>query len=358
MAIIRFQDVTQKALDVVVSNLQEPNYMYQSLFPQEFTSNLSWESLEADGNLTIAADVIAHDASAKLKGRPDAATQTGNIEKISLLNTVGEKALHNLYALSNNPRGLEQQIYNIIFGDIGRSYRGVHMRIEQMAMQGLSTGIIETTSSNNIGINTKATFAIPNGNKTGASVTWATAATAVPITDLKERVNYAKGKGYRITKILMEEAQFDQLRATTQVKEQYSGLLGLSVGTLSPSLEQVNVVLGANQLPPIMIVDSSVTLEDKTGALTTSSPWSSGKVAFLASESAGKTQWTLTAEQKMPGFADPSSLASNRDIVRITRWSKLNPFRVFTKGETIAFPVLNNVKGIFLLNTANASTWS
>jgi hypothetical protein len=358
MAIKRFQDVTQKALEVVLAGLQEPSFAYRSLFPAQFTSNLSWESLEADGDLTISADVIAHDSSARLKKRPDAAMQTGAIEKISLLNQVSEKQLHNLYALQNSPRGLEAQIYKIIFGDVGRSYRGVHMRLEEMAMQALSTGIVDITSSNNIGVLTKATFGIPSGNKKGAAVIWSTAATAKPIADLKERVRYAKGKGYKVQAIYMEETTFDLMRATTEVKEQYSGLLGLSVGYLSPTLEQINVILNSNGLPPIVIIDSTVTIEGKDGSLTTYSPWSTGKVAFLSSPTAGSTQFTLTAEEKVEGYADPAAMAANRDIVRITRWNDRNPFRVYTKGESVAFPTLNNVKGIFLLNTLNATTWS
>lgn len=358
MATKRFQDVTQKKLEVVLAGLEEPNFGYRSLFPTQFTSNLSWESLEADGNLTISADVIAHDASAKLKTRPDATIQTGSIEKISILNRVSEKQLHDLYALQNSPRGLEGQIYRIIFGDVARSYRGVHMRLEHMAMQALSTGVIDITSSNNIGIATKATYNIPNANKTGASVVWSSATTAKPIDDLKERVRYAKTKGYKILSIYMNETTFDQMVATTQVKEMYSGLLGLSVGYLAPTLEQVNVVLRANSLPPIVIVDSSVTIETKTGTYSTFDPWSAGKVAFLSSANAGVTQFTLTAEEKVAGYQDPSAIAANRDIVRITRWNEKNPFRVFTKGESVAFPVLNNVKGIFLLNTLNATTWA
>jgi len=357
MAIKRFQDVTQKAFDVVLAGLEEPSFGYRSLFPQEFTADLTWQSLQADGNLTVAADVIAHDSSAKLKGRPDAATQTGQIEKIALLNRVTEKQLHNLDALQRAP-GQEEQIYRIIFGDIGRSYRGVHMRLEQMAMQGLSTGVVDITTANNIGITTKATFKIPSGNKTGVPVVWGTAATATPITDLKERIAYAKGKGYRINRIFMDDASFERLRATTQIKEQYSGLLGLNTGILSPNLEQINVVLGANGIPPITIVDSSYTRENKDGSLTTESPWDTNKVALLSSNTAGVTMWTLTAEQKMAGYTDPGAIASNRDIVRVTRWNERNPFRVFTKGEAVAFPVLNNVNGIFLLNTDNVTTWS
>lgn len=355
---MKLEDVTQKAFNAFLGNLEAPTFAYRSYFPDLFTNSLTWESLEGDGNLTIAADVIAHDSSAELKTRPDAVRQTGEILKIAVLNRITEKQLHNLYTLENNPKGQENQIYRIIFGDIARSYYGVHARLELLAMQALSTGAADTTTNNN-GISATATFKVPNLNKTGASVVWnADATTTKPIDDLKERVKYAKGKGYTVTKILMDEQTFDYMRVSTQVKEQYSGLLGLSVGTLSPSLEQINVVLRSNLLPPIEIVDTSVVVEGPDGTRSTLYPWSSGKVTFLSSPTAGNTMYTLTAEQKVPGYQDPGSLASNRDIVRMTRYNELNPFRVYTKGEAVAFPVLNNVKGIFYLNTLNATTWS
>lgn len=358
MAIKRFEDVTQKALEVVLGGLEEPTMSYTGLFPAQFTSNLSWESLEADGNMTVAADVLAHDASASLKGRPDTALQTGAIPKIGILNKVTEKQLHNLYALQNNPRGLEAQIFGIIFGDVARTYRGVHARLEMLAMSALSSGVAETTDSDNRGITFKTSFAIPAGNKTGVSGgVWSNPATATPIKDLKERVKYARAKGFIIQQIVMSQDTLDNMLATDEVKSLYSGLIGLSNALINPTGQQINTVLGANNLPPIVAVDPSIAIENPNGSNSIVDPWSVGKVAFMSSLTAGTTQFTLTAEEKSQGFRDPGSLAANRDIVRITRFGKLNPYRVFTKAEAVAFPVLNNPRGLFLLNTESVGTW-
>lgn len=359
MAIKRFEDVTQKALEVFLGGLEEPTAGYRSMFPAQFTSNLSWESLEADGNMTVAADVISHDASAKLKARPDAAMAQGKIPKIGILQSVGEKQLHDLYALRMSPRNLEDQIYSIIFGDVARSYYGVHARLEMLGMQALSTGMCETTDSDNIGITFKTTFNVPVGNKTGTSgAIWTSAATATPIADLKKVVRTARDAGYRIQRIVMHQDTLDNLLASDEVKAMYSGIIGLSNALLNPTVDQVNVVLGNQGLPAITVVDPSVAIENADGTNTIVNPWSSGKVAFLSNPTPGYTAFTLTAEEKAAGFSDPASLATNRDIVRVTRWADTNPYRVFTKGETVAFPVINNPKGLFLLNTLNATTWS
>lgn len=356
--ITRFQDVTQAALQVVLSELEPPVFGYQAFFPREYTSTLTWESLASNGKLSVSADVVAHDASANLKSRPDTKISSGEIPKISILNRIGEKALHNYYALQNNPRGLENEIYRIIFGDVRRGYEGVHMRLEHLAMQALSTGVAETTDADNLGITFKATYGIPTANKTGVSVTWATAASATPIQDLSDRCAVAKAAGYPIVKILMDRATFNQLRNAASTKALYSGYLGLNAGTLAPTIDNINIILDGEGLPPIEIVESSVNLEGANGAVTTVSPWSSGKVALMSSNEAGKTSWTQTAEEKGgPEIALKGSLAANRDLVRLTRYAKYDPYRIFTKGEAVAFPVLNNVNGIYLINTANA-TWS
>jgi len=359
MAIKRFEDVTQKALEVFLGGLEEPTMGYRALFPEEFTSNLSWESLEASGNMTVAADVVAHNASVKLKARPDAALATGRIPKIGLLNTVGEKELHDLYALTMSPRNLEDQIFNIIFGDVARAYYGVHARLEMLAMQALSTGVCETTDSDNIGITFKTTFNVPAGNKKGTTGgVWSNASTSTPIKDLKFMVKTARDAGFRIDRIVMAQGTVDNMIASDEVKGMYSGIIGLSNALLNPTVDQLNVVLGNQGLPAITVVDPSVAIEAADGTQSIVSPWSTGKVALLSSQLAGKTQFTLTAEEKAAGFTDPAALAANRDIVRITRYAKQNPYSVFTKGETVAFPVLNNPKGLFLLNTENATTWA
>ena len=220
MAITRFQDVTQAALETILGGLVEPTVGYRSLFPDRFTSNLTWESLSSDGNMTVAADVVSHDASVKLKSRPDAAIMTGEIPKIGILQRVTEKQLHNLYALQANPRGQESQIYDIIFGDVARAYRGVHGRLEILGMKALSTGVADVTDgTDNIGINFTATFGVPAGNKTGTSgAIWATAATATPIADIRERVNYARAQGFRIVKIVMDETTVQNMIASDEVK--------------------------------------------------------------------------------------------------------------------------------------------
>lgn len=352
-----FEEVTQADLETILGGLTEPSFSYTGLFPAEFTSNLSWEVLEGSGNMTVAADVVAHDSSVGLKGRPDAAIMTGEIQKVGLLAKVGEKQLHNLYALQNGPRGIADQIYSIIFGDIARVYRGVHARMEMMAMEALSSGVI-TTASNNTGIDITATFNIPADNKTGATAVWTDVANATPIADLKERVRYARAQGYRIQQIVMDQATVDNLIATNEVKAMFSARIGLSNSLINPTVEEVNTLMSAESLPNILVVDPAVPVEAENGTTSIVDPWSAGKVAFLSSATAGTTQWTFTAEEKSAGFSDPASLSANRDIVRVTRFGKVNPYRVFTKGEAVAIPVLANPKSIFLLNSLNASTWS
>lgn len=359
MAVLRFEDITPAVMREVLNSLETPVNQYQAFFPAEYSSSLTWQSLKTDGNITVSADVIAHDASAHLKERPELVKQMGDINKISILNRVEEKRLHDYFALVNSKSisGAEQQIFNIIFGDIKKSYDGVHMRLENLGMQALSTGVAKTTSSDNLGITVTATYGIPAGNKTGTSgAIWATAATATPITDLRKMKVAAQNKGLAIVKFLMRRSTFDKLRLATETKNLYSGYLGLNAGTLAPTIDNVNIVLSGEGLPPIQLVDSTVNIEDKAGNITSLNPFSEYNVVGMTSATAGVTSWTQTAEEK--GGIQNSGIAVNRDIVRVTRWNEFNPYRVLTKGESVAFPVLNNVDGIFLLNTNKTGTYS
>ena len=359
MAIKKFTEVTAAVLEAVLEGLEAPSFGFQTYFPLKYTSSLNWESLQVDGELSVSADVIAHDSSSNLKSRPDSVMQMGEIPKISILNRVSEKTLHDYYALQNSPAGLEQEIYRIIFGDVKRSYEGVHMRMEQLAMQALSSGVAETSSTNNEGVPFKATYNIPAANKSGAKVVWSDSATATPIQDLSDMVEKARVNGHVISKILMDRTTFNYLRNADATKAIYSGRLGLNAGILTPTLDNINIVLNAEGLPNITIMDSTVNLESASGVITTVPTWESGKVTFLTSASIGKTSWTQTAEEKGGvELANKNSISSNRDIVRITRWNTYDPYRIMTKGESVAFPVLSSTSSIYLLNALNETTWS
>lgn len=360
MAIKKFTEVTQEAIKAVLDGLEEPSFAFQRFFPLRYTSSLTWESLMLDGDLSVSADVVAHDASATLKSRPDVKLEMGEIPKVSILNRVAERQMHDYFTLLNsNSDAAQKEIYRIIFGDVRRGYEGVHMRMEHLGMQALSTGVAETTSSNNMGIPFKATYGIPAANKSGVPVIWSTAASANPIKDLSDVVESARQAGVVIVKILMRRDTFNLLRNADSTKALYSGRLGLNAGTLTPTLDTINIVLEGEGLPPIELIETSVNLEAANGTITTVNPWSADKVCFLGREAIGMTQWTNTAEEKGGSeLMAKNSIAVNRDIVRITRWNEFNPTRIFTKGEAVAFPVINGVKNMYLLNTNNVTTWS
>jgi hypothetical protein len=360
MAIKKFSEVTVESLQVYLDALVPPTFSFQEFFPLRYTSSLTWESLEVDGELSVSADVISHDAGANLKSRPDTKTAMGEIPKIAVLNRVGERTMHDYFALLNSQSSAGQkEIYRIIFGDVRRGYEGIHMRMEHLAMQALSTGVAETTASNNEGIPFKATYSVPSANKTGVAVVWSSSSTAKPIDDLSNAVEAMRAKGIVPGRILMRRDTFNQLRNCDSVKALYSGRLGLNAGTLRPTIDNINVVLEAEGLPPIRLIETSVNLENKAGTITSVNPWSANKVAIVPAGPIGSVQWTNTAEEK--GGADlaaKNSIAVNRDIVRISRYNKFDPFRVFTKGETVAWPVINGTKNLFLINTNNVTTWS
>ena len=359
MAIKKFTEVTKEVLEVVLAGLEAPSFGFQQYFPLTYTSSLNWESLQVDGDLSVSADLIAHDSSANLKSRPDTKMQMGEIPKVSIINRVAEKTLHDYYALQNSPAGLEAEIYRIIFGDVRRGYEGVHMRMEHLAMQALSTGVAETDATNNEGVPFKATYAIPAANKTGVAVLWSNAATSKPISDLEAKVEFARSKGHVITSILMDRTTFNYLRNADATKALYSGRLGLNAGTLTPTLDNINIVLSAEGLPSIKIMDSTVNMESKAGVISTVPTWTAGYVTLLTGGTTGRTQWTQTAEEKGGAdLANKNSISANRDIVRLTRWNTFDPYRILTKGEAVAFPVLSNVSQVYMMNTTNVTTWA
>jgi hypothetical protein len=78
-------------------------------------------------------------------------------------------------------------------------------RLDYMVLEGLSTGSITVTATNNPDGVVSDTIDLlhSNSNKSNAAVTWATAASATPIADIEAAVKTQRDKGNIIAKILL-----------------------------------------------------------------------------------------------------------------------------------------------------------
>ena len=316
---------------------------------------MKFESLIGRGSIS-AADVVAVDSPLPLKKRDSISKSEGDIPKIGMKLSLRESEMNNVDTMIALDQGnTTKQVVQLLFGDVKKCIHGVHARLEILALQALSTGVISVTSENNTGTTNRLEFAIPSANRSGATVKWETSGTAKPLDDIEAIQAKARKKGDKLKYILMSPTSFNQFKKTTQVLERYAAYLNLAgTKTVVPSLAKANMFMLEDYAMEIVIVDSSVQIE-KNGKKTAITPWEEGKVTFLNSMEVGDLAYGTCAEERRPVAGVAYEKAD--DIMLISKFSTNEPLAEFTAVQAYAIPVLNDVESIYQLNSLK-TTWA
>ncbi|MDA3918744.1 MAG: major capsid protein [Deltaproteobacteria bacterium] len=357
------KELNKSTLEAYVNRAREVFFkrmFWTMFFPLKYTTQLTWESLAGSAGSPVMADVIEYNASSPLKSRRTVSKASGDIPKIGIKRKMDEKDWNDyntLKALANDSN--RSAVLDIVFNDVDFAYEGVLARTEFLCMQALSYGGLSLDANNNNGVITETAvdFGIPSGNKTAVDTVWSTAASATPITDIRGVVDDAEDNGHVVNNIVIDKATLNYALATTEVKDTFSTFQRLSTSRRNiVTLDDLNNMLQAMMLPQVIVVDSSVRFENGEHTLSTVKPWKTGYVSFISDMKVGKVLHGPIAEENAESVIKKSTMVK-RDHVLISKWSELEPFGEFTKGQANAFPAFNDVDSIYILKT-NGTTWS
>lgn len=333
---------------------------WQKFFPLKYTTQLTWESLTGSGGSPVMADVIEYNASAPLKTRRVVTKTTGDIPKLALKRQLDEKDYNEYNTLKALARGDENRnaLLDIVFNDIDFCYTGVMSRTEYLAMQALSYGKIALTTSNNNGIITEANvdFGIPDANKGAVGLAWSQASGAKPLDDIRTVIDNQASSGYSYEYMVMDKTALGQLQANTQVKEEFAVMRSTTFSSSQPTLDELNREMAARLLPKIIVVDSISKFESADHALTNVPSWKGGYVTFVPQLQVGNILHGPIAEETAPSVSKIATMVK-RDHILISKWSELEPFGEFTKGQANAFPRFTDVDSLFILKV-DATSYS
>jgi hypothetical protein len=358
------KELTKANVEAYVNRQRElflQKLFWSQFFPLKYTTQLTWESLAGSGGNPVMADVIEYNASAPLKSRRTVTKTTGDIPKIAIKRQMDEKDMNDyniLKALSSGDAN-RNALLDLVFNDIDFCYTGVQARTEYLALQALSYGQISLTASNNNGIITEVAcdFGIPTANKTGVVASWATYASATPIADFQTIQETARAAGYPIAYALMDRATFAYMVATTEVRDKYAVFQRVTASRKSdPTFADMNQMLAAYLLPQIVLIDSLVRFETNAHVLSNVAPWKTAYVTLIPEFQIGNILHGPIAEETSESLSKKAIMVK-RDHVLLSKWSELEPFGEYTKGQANAFPRFNDVNGIFILKT-NATSWN
>lgn len=325
-----------------------PAYLFKQFFKNKYEPTLKFESVTGRASV-VAADVVAADSELPLKKRDKISKAEGNLPKIGMKMQLRENEMLNIDIMLEQNRGgdLSERIAALIFSDVKKCIEGVYSRLEYMALQALSIGVMEVKEENNTGITHRVEFAIPSKNRFGAAVKWDDPKSK-PLDDIEKVVEAARKNNDKLTHVFMRAEQFNQLKRNDQVKARYGALLNLIPGnSIVPSVSKVNEFLLEDYGLQLQVMDSVIRIE-KNGKQTSVNPWEGGKVTFSEGMEMGDLAYGRTQEEKRPVAGVKYQKVD--EYILISKFGKTDPLAEFTAVQAYALPVLNHVESLYQLN--------
>lgn len=332
---------------------------WPTLFPVKPVNSLDGKTIIGDQGSRVAAYVIAYDAKTPQASRKAIATQYFDIPKIALSRVKTEREIleHNIAkALRGNDAVLEDY-----FNDIDFVFDGVQSRKEWLALQAVSLTKLQLTTANNpLGIinETVVDFGMPAANKKCAGVIWASAnlATMTPIGDFIDVVKAGREAGIKFARILMHPDAFDLMVRSTEFQTSAKSLVAGQSQLLGyVGLELTNKVLTALNLPEIVLMETSVGVENAAGVITYANPWDANHIVFIPQVNLGSMYVGPIAEE----VEKPEGVwQAKKGSVLVSMKKSWDPVSVTTKGESNAFPSWPTIDKCFNLYLGHTSVWA
>ncbi|GAO43791.1 major capsid protein [Flavihumibacter petaseus] len=327
---------------------------YFGLAPKQMS--LDFTTVIGATRIEAAASVVDRDSETPLRSRPDLSKYSGSIPAIREMFMMKESDLREyeiMKAMPLSDAARQNAILDLIWNDTKKAGNSVFKRVDMMCLQAVSTGVISLDTTNNPdGIVTGTIdLLMPSDNKKQAAVTWATAATATPITDITNVVKAGQDIGVTFAKILMSPILFGYFKKTKEVIDSLTGFYygPKPGGSFNPigvtTLDNINNFLSQTGLPTIELVDQSYGVE-KDGKIGVLRPFSDNNASFIPAGQLGVIKNAFAIEE----FKKSESVSyANFGPALISKWVQNEPVREWTKAEWNAFPGFESIDRTFLL---------
>ncbi|MES2620238.1 MAG: major capsid protein [Bacteroidota bacterium] len=283
-------------LEKINGSENKPNYLHEELLRTEFSVTGMWETVQFDGTL-VAADYVSLDSSLPLKSRDSMGSVTGKIPKMGLEKQKNEQEITDLQTMQSQNVS-ETTLARRIFNDLETVIGGVKERNEASFLQGFSTGITLVQDDAKPGSAVRIDYGYKTENKFGVSTVFSNVA-STPLTDIQTRIlAKASVDGKQVTRIYTDLATMRNILKTNEAKDLYAVSIGNFGSTKpTPSAARLNEAVQAEYGFQFVVVDRSVTIEDKAGNRSTFKPWQTGMLAATTADVVGALFYATPAEQ-------------------------------------------------------------
>lgn len=328
----------------VTSGVPVQPLRYRDFFPLAFNTGLTFGSIEAQTG-AIMAPVVAKGSRAPRISRLLPKGITGEIPKIEVARDQDEEDFWTIQKLQDEVQaaisrgtsnaGAESQLNNAIYGDAIDTVMGVNARLEYIAKQIASTGKVSLDATNNSQGVQGLEFDF------GTNVVTPDKFWDDEESDPMKDMSALSGANYGITDLATARKILDSKKIKALVYGNSN-----QDNSVTPTLEQANDRLRAFGLPQIVVWETEVQQENKSGEIETVTGWESNNILFVPDLEMGNTQYAVLRSSIFS--------AQNRTIGGVTRnlvddfilsqiWGEMDPERLSTKATAYAFPVMNNI---------------
>lgn len=308
--------------------------------------------------LDSAASVVSRNGKTPFRSRPNLGKLNGEIPAIKVGKTLDEddyRSYLTLQALQIADATKKAQLLDLLFGDIASCVNSVNKRLDYMVLEGISTGFITVTADNNPDgiVLQNVDLLLPANQVLPVTTDWSNPL-SLPMTDLRNAMNYIIAMSKTVSKILIDNIQFQNFLLNAEVISTLKGLFNPgSNAKYVATLATVNQYMTAMEWPVFEIVNQVVMIE-KDGKQVVYRPFRKQNVVFVPDGNLGEIKNALAIEELVPV---PNVAYSKQGNITVSKWFSNEPFGEQTKAEWNAFPSFDAILNMFIMETDNTGAY-
>lgn len=352
-----FKQTIGKITELFNNRKTEEKFLHETMLDEEYSADLTWNSTSLNHSV-VAADVVSMNSSLPLKKRGTIRTASGDIAKVGMKLRMDEKAISDISVMRAKGQK-EAQIAGKLLNNSALAIKGVKTRIEIMFQQALSNGYVLVSDEDNDGTGVRANFGYADKHIFHAKgAKWSVAASATPISDIRQMFDKANEDGDEINEVYISKAYFDLMRKTAEVKElvaAYNNQVIINADNLpQPGSNKTLEALGDEFGATFHIVGGSYKYERPDGSQVSVKPWAQGNIVGVPSAKVGRLVYGTLAE-------DTSRVAGvnyeKSGYILVSQYSHNEPaLEEITAAQALAMPVIDDGQSIYVLHADSTGT--
>lgn len=340
-----FTDIREK-----INGKKTPlTYLHKQMLRRVHSTNKRWESASVNTRY-VAADVVALDSPLPIKSRPAIAFADGKLPKIGLMRQMKESDIDELDTLIERHASLAE-ILRRLYNDVDFCSVGIDEKNEYHFLYGFSRGYVLSEDLNNTGAGIRVNYGYLQKNTFGVIKK-----DHISREDIERVLSQADADGNVPGFISLSAATYRKLRAERWARELVANARAMtytdSTALPIPSKQAFDDAF-ADEFNGIKfnVIDRQVSIE-KNGKAVPQKPFANDRLIFHTSMEVGALVWGDLAEKNHP--LDDVTYQLIDEFKLISNYGTPTPLQVFTTGQALVLPVIENVDEIYVIDATVA----